>query len=117
MRKVSGKRGGTLNHLEKGDVLPGAGRPKGLQNSKTRLKILLEILTDKKNPLTGKPLTAAEMIDFALFKKAAGGDVTAYREIMDRVEGKVIQKSEIDIGQKTVKFIDVSKQNLIEPGE
>lgn len=91
MRTIKGKRGGYINLLEKGETANPRGRPKGHQNTATRMKKLFELVDTDKNPLTGKDekFTGAELLDMALFKKALKGDVNAYREIMDRVEGKV----------------------------
>jgi len=74
------------------------GRPLGIQNSSTRLSRLLNLIQNKKNRLNGEmeEFTVAERMDMALIVKAIKGDVGAYREIMDRWEGKVQQRVEVD---------------------
>lgn len=82
--------------FEKGDPrINRTGRPKGTENSKTRLLRLLALTQIKKNPVTGKDeeFSVMEQMDMALVIKALKGDVTAYREILDRAEGKPMQKN------------------------
>ncbi len=73
------------------------GYPKGVPNTKTRLKRLLEIIQEKTNPFTGvkEGFTVAEQMDVALIAKALKGDVRAYQEIMDRMEGKITNTHEV----------------------
>ncbi len=78
------------------------GRKKGVENSKTRLKRLLEIVQDVKNPITGEyeEFSVMEQMDMKLVLKAMKGDIQAYREILDRLEGKSTQKNETSIDGK-----------------
>lgn len=106
MKEIAGKNGGKVRISEKGDpAQPGAGRPVGSISAKTRLKKLLASQLKRRNPLTDQEetITIGEHIDLALMVKALGGDVAAYREITDRVDGKVVQKVETE---------DVSKPKI-----
>jgi len=66
------------------------------------MRRLFDLVVKKKNPITGKDekFTGAEMLDMAIFARALKGDVIAYREIMDRVEGKVSQP--LDMTMETI---------------
>lgn len=75
------------------------GRPKGVQNSKTRLLRLLELVTTTKNPVTGEleEFTIAEQLDMKVIAKAMKGDLNAYKELFDRLEGRAKQSTEIEL--------------------
>lgn len=66
------------------------GRPAGTENSRTRLKRLLSYEIQTINELTGEieNLSAVELMDIAIIQKALTGDVKAYAEILNRMEGK-----------------------------
>lgn len=76
-----------------------AGKPKGIPNSKTRLLRLLELVQTKTNPITGdkEEFSVAEQLDMVLINKAIKGDIRAYQEIMDRLEGKAKQSTEVEL--------------------
>lgn len=79
-----------LKVFEKGVSGNPNGRPKGVENSKTRLMRLFAMVQSKTNPVTGKKedFSILEQMDMALVAKALKGDVRAYNELMDRFEGK-----------------------------
>jgi hypothetical protein len=73
------------------------GYPKGLPNAKTRYKRLLELTSKKANPVTGEleEFTQLELMDMAIFNKALKGDMAAYKEIQDRLEGRAAQNLDV----------------------
>ncbi len=77
-----------------------AGRPPGIPNAKTRYKRLLELVTKKANPVTGEieEFTQLELMDMAIFNKALKGDLRAYKEVMDRLEGTSAQSVDLTSG-------------------
>ena len=77
----------------------GPGRPKGVPNSKTRLLRLLELVQIKNNPITGEKeeFSVAEQLDLVVLQKAFKGDLRAYQELMDRLEGRAKQSTEVEI--------------------
>ena len=87
-----------LTPFEKGKP-GGPGRPKGVPNSKTRLLRLLELVQVKTNPITGEKeeFSVAEQLDMMVLQKAFKGDLKAYQEIFDRLEGRAKQTSEVEI--------------------
>jgi hypothetical protein len=84
---------------KKGEVRNPNGRPKGVPNSKTRLLRLLELVQTQTNPITGEKeeFTVAEQLDMVLINKARKGDIRAYQEVMDRLEGKAKQSTELEV--------------------
>ena len=90
---VTKKQLENLVPAKKGEVRNPNGKPKGIPNAKTRYKRLLELVSKKDNPVTGEEeeFTQIELMDMAVFNKALKGDLAAYREIMDRLEGKSTQ--------------------------
>jgi hypothetical protein len=76
-----------------------AGKPKGVPNSKTRLLRLLELVSVQTNPITGdkEEFTVAERLDLVVLQKAFKGDLNAYKEILDRLEGRAKQSTEIEV--------------------
>jgi len=86
-----------LVHFEKGQSGNPNGRPKGVQNSKTRLLRLLELVQKRKNPITGEDedFTVLELMDMQMISKALKGDQRAYEAVVDRLEGKPKQTTDI----------------------
>ena len=84
---------------QKGEVRNPNGRPKGVPNSKTRLLRFLELVQIKTNPITGQKeeFTVAEQLDLMVLQKAFKGDLRAYQEILDRLEGRAKQSTEIEV--------------------
>ena len=76
-----------------------AGKPKGIEHSKTRLLRLLQLVTKVRNPVTGEDeeFTIAEQLDMKIIAKAMKSDIRAYQEILDRLEGRAKQTNEIEL--------------------
>lgn len=76
-----------------------AGKPKGVEHSKTRLLRLLQLVTKVRNPVTGEDeeFTIAEQLDMKIIAKAMKSDLKAYQEILDRLEGRAKQTNEIEL--------------------
>jgi len=84
-----------------------AGKPKGVPNSKTRLLRLLELVSVQTNPITGEKeeFTVAERLDLVVLQKAFKGDLNAYKEILDRLEGRAKQSAELEVtGSMTINW-------------
>lgn len=77
----------------KGEVRNPNGRPKGIPNSKTRYLRLLTLTEKINNPVTGEleEFSIIEQLDMQMIAKARKGDLNAYKEIMDRLEGRAQQ--------------------------
>lgn len=92
----------------------GIGYPKGVPNTSTRLKRILSIIQEKKNPFTGEQegFSVAEQMDVALIAKALKGDVRAYQEIMDRFEGKITNTHEVKTDAPVQPVINVYNSKI-----
>jgi hypothetical protein len=93
----------SLDNLQppiKGEVRNPNGRPKGIPNAKTRYLRLLTLTEKIKNPVTGEleEFSIMEQLDMQMIAKARKGDLNAYKEIMDRLEGKAQQKVDMHLG-------------------
>lgn len=88
------------------------GRPKGSKNRSTIAKKWLQAMQEAKNPLTleSEELSQEDLITLALLKKAAEGDVNAYKALMDSGYGSPVQQVEQTILEQPL-FPDVPKDN------
>jgi len=88
------------------------GRPKGSKNRSTIAKKWLQAMQEAKNPLTleSEELSQEDLITLALLKKAADGDVNAYKALMDSGYGSPVQQVEQTILEQPL-FPDVPKDN------
>lgn len=81
---------------KKGRMLPGTtlnpnGRPKGSLDFKTKFYLMLDKIA-KNNNMT--PDEVEEQLLMVGYKKAKEGDYSFYRDVMDRVHGRPVQKNE-----------------------
>ena len=88
-----------LKPPQKGEVRNPKGKPKGTLNASTIARRWAETEQMTKNPLTGgdERLTQADLMTLAQIKNAQSGDLNAYKEIMDRAYGKVVETSAVTI--------------------
>lgn len=101
-----------LRYWQKGESGNPNGRPKGSKNRSTIAKKWLQVIQEAKNPLTleSEELSQEDLITLALLKKAANGDVNAYKALMDSGYGSPVQQVEQTILEQPL-FPDVSKDN------
>lgn len=101
-----GRNGGIL----KSGGATGGGRPKGSLSAKTVIRRWLEAIDQVENPLTGamESMSQLDIITLKQIEKARRGDTNAFRELLDRTEGKALQsvgmKSETD-GQLKIHIV------------
>lgn len=97
-----------LRPPKKGEVRNPKGKPKGCRAFKTIFREFMEATQDRKNPVTGnvETLTIQQQIVLALIGRAMKGDVGAFREIADRLEGKVADKviDETPVEKKVIRM-------------
>lgn len=112
---VSEKSLKNLKPPKKGEIRNPKGYPKGVPNSRTRLLRLLQISQTSKNEITGdtEEFTVAERMDMALIMKALTGDIYAYREVIDRMEGKAQQSVDISsLGESVAQKPVLDKEQI-----
>lgn len=76
----------------KSGVLNPNGRPKGSEDFKTKFYKVIDKLA-KQNNITAEEVE--EQLLLVGYKKAKDGDYSFYRDLMDRIHGRPIQKSEL----------------------
>jgi hypothetical protein len=103
-----------LTPFKKGESGNPSGRPKGIENSKTRMLRLLQLTEKINNPVTGEleEFSVLEQIDMMLIAKARKGDIRAIQELLDRIEGKAGQT--LEVNQKNTIRIILQKYGLLE---
>lgn len=77
-----------------GEVRNPNGRPVGSKNTKTILERFLNLEMKQKNPFTQneEQMTVLELMNLKQIANALEGDLQAFKEIIDRHEGKVATK-------------------------
>lgn len=85
------------------------GYPKGQLQTKTIIKYWLGMKEEIKDPVRPGRTLKVKTIDtmtLALINKARKGDVAAYRELLDRVEGKPVQSTKLlGVGDKALQVL------------
>lgn len=97
MATIKGRNGGTLTTFEKGNNANPKGRGKGTLNSRTIIRKWLATKEKAENPLTKKTHTLTQM-DYIVLKQLEGarnGDTRAFKELLDRLEGKSPQRVDL----------------------
>lgn len=109
MKLIPGRNGGTIQIMEKGDPgLSKAGRKHGSLHSSTIIRKWLEAIEKAKNPLSGQDenLSQLDIMVLKQLEKGRKGDTRAFAELLDRMEGKPLQKIESDNqGETTIRII------------
>lgn len=86
---------------------------KGVEHSKTRLLKLLSLVIKSKNQLLNSEeeteMSVLEKMDMGQIALAMNGDTKAYKEIMDRLEGRSIETVKQSVEISTEKRITVAK--------
>jgi hypothetical protein len=97
-----------LKPIEKGEVRNPNGRPLGSKNTKTILERFLNLEMDQKNPFTQstESMSVLELMNLKQIANALEGDLQAYKEVIDRYEGKVVVKSEV-VAEVTTNIISL----------
>ena len=75
---------------------PGGGRPPDTEEDKIKKRAIQEFVEDYKQNLA----EALPLISPILIEKAMGGDVTAIKEINDRVMGKAPQSLDVKVTER-----------------
>jgi len=93
---VSKKSLTNLKPAKKGEVRNPKGRGES-KNTKTILERFLNIEMKQTNPFTKKMenMTVLELMNLKQIANALEGDLQAFKEIIDRYEGKITNKTEI----------------------
>jgi len=82
---------------EKGEVRNPNGRPLGSKNTKTILERFLNLEMSQRNPFTKEMenMSVLELMNLKQIANALEGDLQAFKEVVDRYEGKLTAKTEI----------------------
>lgn len=108
-----------LKPIKPGEVRNPKGKPKGAMNSKTVIRRFLEMDAVVINPKTqkkvvlkglkGEPITYMEAIIIRMIQRAMKGDTTAFNAILDRMEGKPKQTTDLNVPTGAVVMIGGEK--------
>jgi hypothetical protein len=100
----------SLNNLipaKKGEVRNPKGKAKGTLNMST---IIRDVFSEEITDANGNPTIKAVLATKAIFDKATSGDVSAYKELVDRIEGKPFQKIYTENDHRVSLFTEAEKK-------
>ena len=108
-----------IGQFKKGVSGNPAGKPKGVEHSKTRLLRLLQLVTKVRNPVTGEDeeFTIAEQLDMQIIAKARKGDLKAYEILLDRLEGRAKQTTDLNANIQGSVQITIQQDDRCKPIE
>lgn len=107
------KKKGVNNNLippKKGEVRNPNGRPKGSLNTKTILQRFLNLEMEQKNPFTKEleKMSVLELMNLKQIANALEGDLPAFKEIIDRYEGKLLTQTKTEhSGEMTTNIVNL----------
>jgi hypothetical protein len=92
---------GVKTQFSKENPPPGKGRPEGSKNRSTILKKWLLAELDIVNPITKAKQrgTVEDEVMLALITQARKGEISAIKEVLDTMYGKLTDKVQIDVQQ------------------
>lgn len=81
----------------KGEIRNPKGRGLGVKNTKTILNRFLNLEINQKNPFTQKEekMTILELMNLKQIANALEGDLNSYKELINRHEGLLTEKTDI----------------------
>ena len=87
------------------------GYKAGVPNAKTRLKKFLLLKMTFKNPITeqDEELEVIEKADLEQIYAAINGDLAAYKEINDRLEGRPSQQTDMNVNFPGALKVEISE--------
>jgi hypothetical protein len=92
------------------------GKRKGTPNSATIIRKWLEVKSKLVDPLTGETtkMSHYDAVVLAQIAKALKADTPAFKELMDRLEGRAMQRIEAEVKNETINVeVSAKRRNEI----
>jgi hypothetical protein len=86
-----------------------SGNPGGLPKGTPKVSIALMTLLRSNPSEEFTPKSRAEQIAYALYQRAATGDVSAIKELSDRTEGKSQATVNVNAGDKAARYRELAE--------